>query len=215
MRPNDDAPPAAATVFVVEDDAGTRASLTFHMRAMGQRVQAYEAAEPFLAAFDPQAQGCVLTDLRLPGMNGLALQEELVRRGSHLPVIVVTAYAEVPLAVRAMRAGAVDFLEKPFAPGAVAEAVAQALRRNGTSPSSLWQEAEAAAARFAALSEREREVVEGLAAGRLGKQVAAELGLSPRTVEIYRANAARKLRVRTQSDLIRLGILARLNEVTY
>lgn len=197
------------TVFLVEDDPGVRSSMGFDLRASGYRVCSYASAEDFLAAHAPGAQGCVIADVRLPGMDGVALQTELLRRGSHLAVIIVTGFADVPLAVRAMKAGAADFIEKPFHPGAVTEAVERALRA-APNRETLRDEASVVLQRMASLSEREREVLEGLVKGNPSKQIARELGISPRTVEIYRANAVTKLGAKSQADLIRKGLLAAL-----
>jgi two-component system, LuxR family, response regulator FixJ len=208
MPPDEPQPP---TVFLVEDDPDDRDALVFHLTATGYRVQAYDAAEPFLAVLDPATKGCLVSDVRLPGMDGLALIAELAQRGSRLPVIVITGQADVPVAVRAMKMGAVDFLEKPFAQGAIAETVQRALE-GAREAASLKHETEAAAALIATLSRREREVFDGLVAGKLGKQIAQELGISPRTVEVYRASTMEKLGVNTLSELVRLGILTELHK---
>ena len=202
--------PQPSTVFVVEDDPDAREALVFHLTAMGHRVRAFGAAEPFLAALDPATEGCLVCDVYLPGMDGLALITELTRRASRLPVVVVTGYADVALAVRAMKMGAKDFLEKPVAQGAIAETVQRALE-GAREAASLKHEMEAAAALIATLSRREREVFDGLVAGKFGKQIAHDLGISPRTVEVYRASAMERLGVRTLSDLVRLGILVALH----
>jgi two-component system response regulator FixJ len=203
--------PQQPTVFVVEDEPDDRDALVFHLIATGHRVQAYGAAEPFLAALDPTIWGCLVSDVRLPGLDGLALIAELARRGSSLPVVVVTGYADVPLAVQAMKMGAVDFLEKPFAQGAIGNTIQRALE-GGREAATLKRQAEAAAARVAALSGRERDVFNGLVAGKLGKQIAYDLSISPRTVEVYRASTMEKLGVNTLSELVRLGILRELHK---
>jgi two-component system response regulator FixJ len=156
-------PARGLTVFIVEDETDDRDALAFHLMAMGHHVQAYGAAEPFLAALDPAIEGCVISNLHLPGLDGLALITELARRGSVLPVVVVTGDADVPLAVRAMKLGAVDFLEKPFAEGAIGETVQRALQ-SARETASLKRQAEAAAGRIATLSGRERDVFNGLVA---------------------------------------------------
>jgi two-component system, LuxR family, response regulator FixJ len=204
-------PARGLTVFIVEDETDDRDALAFHLMAMGHHVQAYGAAEPFLAALDPAIEGCVISNLHLPGLDGLALITELARRGSVLPVVVVTGDADVPLAVRAMKLGAVDFLEKPFAEGAIGETVQRALQ-SARETASLKRQAEAAAGRIATLSGRERDVFNGLVAGKLGKQIAYDLHISPRTVEVYRASTMEKLGVNTLSELVRLGILTELHK---
>lgn len=202
---------ADPTIYIVEDEADLRASLVFQLEAAGFVAKAYADAETFLAACDPEAEGCVIVDVHLPGLSGLALLEKLV--GSGLAVIVVTGLADVAMAVQAMRMGATDFIEKPFAPGAVTHAVRQALdRAAGTHV--LRREADALARRIATLTAREREVFDGLVSGKLGKQVAIDLGISPRTVEIHRARIAEKLGARSASELLRMGLLAQVLQVT-
>ena len=198
----------AKAVFVVDDEAASRDSLTFALEAAGYHPTAFPAAEPFLAAVDVgSAEGCLLCDLRLPGMSGVDLLEELVRRGSRLCMIVMTAYGDIPAAVRAMRAGASDVLEKPFDPGQIVAAVRRALQA-GPPLHGLRLDATAAAAKLATLTERERAVFDLLVVGRLGKEAARDLDLSPRTVEAHRANIMRRLNTRTLPDLVRLSILA-------
>jgi len=211
MSPNElgaEGSAGASTIYVVEDDPAQRASLTYALEAAGHHPQSFLAAEAFLAAVDPvRAEGCLLVDLHLPGMSGLELVEEVARRGSPMRMIVMTAYGGVSDAVRAMRSGACDFLEKPFKPDEIVNAVTRTL--GGRQPDHAWRaEASSAAARLALLSLREREVVNGLVAGLLGKQVAHRLGISARTVEVHRANAMRRLGVRTLPELVRLALLA-------
>lgn len=198
------------TIFVVEDEPAVRDALAFRLTVAGFGVRAYGAAEPFLADVDPADDGCVVTDLRLPGMDGLQLLEHLGTLGCRLPVIVITGCGDVPAAVRAMQAGAVDFLEKPVAPAALTQVIRRALaiQRDGRA---LQSEAAVAAARIATLSEREREVFDGLVDGKLGKQIAIDLAISPRTVEVHRSHIVEKLGIRTPADLIRMGMLARLH----
>ena len=185
-----------------------RDGLAFQLRAAGLAVRTYEAAEPFLAAQLPAGRNCLLTDVRLPGMNGVELVEMLAReKREQLPVVVISGHAETTLVVRAMRAGAVDFLEKPLDPGAVIAAVRAALGGAVTS-ASLRQAAAAASARLATLSAREREVLDGFARGVATKQIAAELGLSAKTVETYRTRLQEKLGVTTTYGLARMGVLA-------
>ncbi|MEK0085598.1 response regulator transcription factor [Benzoatithermus flavus] len=205
MPPDDRRP----VVLVVEDDEALRRALAFNLEVAGYRVRAHEAAEPLLAELDRIEAGCLITDVRLPGMGGLELIRELARRGSRLPVVVVTGFADVPLAVEAMKAGAVDLLEKPLAPGALLAVVERALRAC-SGILRQQEQVENAAARIATLSSREREVFDGLIRGRLSKQIAGDLGISPRTVEIYRANVMEKLGTRTLAEIVRLGVLLEL-----
>jgi two-component system response regulator FixJ len=197
-------------VYIVEDDEGERAALVYALAAAGHLSQTFVGAESFLAAVDPAtARGCLLTDLHLPGMSGLELVEEMTRRGSRIRMIVMTAYGEVSDAVRAMRAGAFDFLEKPFKPNEMSTVVAKALN----APEAAFvirAEASSAAAHLAVLTARERAVVDLLASGLMSKQVAHRLGLSARTIEVHRANAMRRLGLRSFSDLVRLTVLAEI-----
>ena len=200
------------TVYVIEDDSAARASLVFALESTDYRVEAFEAAEQFLAAVNvASAQGCIICDLHLPGMGGMEVLSAVIQRGSALPVILVTAFGEVAMAVAAMQAGALDFVEKPFEPGQVVAAV-QAAMATKLPPHLLRSASAAAKARLANLSVREREVYESLVIGRLGKEAARDLGLSPRTVEVHRANIMRRLGVRTLPELVRLSVLAGLHE---
>lgn len=204
--------PAEAEIpkaFVVEDDAALRDSLLLIFDGDGIPSQGFPSAEAFLEGYGAEWRGCLLTDIRLPGMDGLALTEELARRGSRLAIVVMTGFAELALAVRAMRAGASDFLEKPFDAQCVVAAVRRAMAKP-PSASAFSAEVERAMRLLTHLSRREREVFDGLVMGKLGKQVAIDLGISPRTVEIYRANVMTKLGATTLSDLIRLGVVAEL-----
>ncbi len=203
---------ARGEVFIIEDEAPVRNALVFHLNAHGHSVAAFEAAEPFVSTFDPEADtGCVVADVRLPGIDGVGLLGDMARRRIGLPVVMITGFADVPRAVRAMRAGAYEFLEKPVAPRALLSAVTRALA-GAQGQRSFQREAAAASMHLATLSGRERDVFEGLVPGRLGKEVAADLGISPRMVEIYRANAMQKLGARTLAELLRMGLLAAMHE---
>ena len=196
-------------IHIVEDEEPVRDALVFRLAVAGMPAQAYESAEAFLAGVHPDAEGCVVTDLRLPGMDGQQLLEHLAAAVSPLAVIVMSGFGDIASAVRAMQAGAVDFLEKPIASAALIQTIQRALnvRRN---EQRLRSETTAAAARIATLSGRERDVFDGLVEGKLGKQIAIDLAISPRTVEVHRAHIMEKLGVRTTSDLIRMGVLTRL-----
>jgi two-component system response regulator FixJ len=198
-----------SAIFLVEDEAAVRDALVFRLTVAGYAVKAYDAAAPFLAELDPAAEGCLVTDLNLPGLSGQELLEHLVAVGSSLAVIVITGFADVQAAVRAVQAGAVDFLEKPVDPAALIQAIRRALELR-RSEHALRHEATIAATRIATLSEREREVFDGLVAGKLGKQIAIDLGISPRTVEIHRARVMDKLGTRTTSEIVRMGIVGQL-----
>lgn len=196
-----------STIIIVDDDAGVRDSLRALLESADYAVRDYAWAKAVLDSADVPNAGCLIADIRMPDMDGLTLQEELVKRKIRLPVIVVTGHGDVPLAVRAMKAGAVDFIEKPFDDEAILDSVgrALALRREERQHDALAREAKT---RIAALTPREREVLEHLVAGRPNKVIAYELDISPRTVEIHRAHLMEKMQVRSLSELVRLALAA-------
>lgn len=189
----------AATVHIVDDDDGVRDSLQFLLESEGLSVRTYPSGQALLDA-DLPTLGCVLTDFRMPGMDGLQLQAQLAGRGCALPVIVMTAFAEVPAAVRAMKAGAMDFLEKPCAPETLLDAIRRALDHNART--------QAAARRIAALTPREREVMDLLTTGHSTKEIARVLDTSPRTIDVHRARVFQKLQVDSLPDLVHLALAA-------
>jgi len=197
---------AEDTIHVVDDDVAIRDSLRILLEASGLAVQTYASATGFLAAA-PALAGCVLTDIRMPEIDGLELQRRLSARGFRLPVIIMTGQGDIPLAVRAMQAGAIDFLEKPFEDDRLLGAVRRALEQ-----SQRLQEIEAVAAeaarRLVALTAREREVFDLLVTGLATKAIANELGASPRTIEVHRARVFEKLRARSLPELVRLALAA-------
>lgn len=195
------------TVFVVDDDEAMRDSLQWLLRSVGLAVDCFASAEAFLAAYDPRRPGCLVLDVRMPGMSGLELQQRLADQGSALPVIVITGHGDVPMAVRAMKAGAIDFIEKPFNNQALLERVGAAVR---ASTASLAEQAQAREirARLEALTPREREVAWAVAAGKQNKAIAFELGISPKTVEVHRHNAMEKMGAATAADLARMLTLS-------
>jgi two-component system response regulator FixJ len=192
-------------VHIVDDDAAVRQSLAFLLGSAGVAVRLYDSATAFLAGLSELKDGCLITDLRMPGMSGLELLHELRARACGLPAIVVTGHGDVPLAVEAMKAGAVDFIEKPFDQEAILSAVRTALDR-----ATGGDQGPAIKARLGTLSEREHQVLDGLIAGHANKTIAHDLGISPRTVEVYRANLMTKMAARSLSELIRMAILADL-----
>lgn len=198
----------SAVIFVVDDDPAIRKSLTVLLEASGlTNVVAYSSADEFLTAAQPKRGDCLVVDIRMPGMDGLELQAELNRRGSKIPVIVMTGHGDVPIAVRAMKAGASDFVEKPFAVDAMIESVKRALELSAQASGAV-QENEQIHRRIGSLTPREREVLEGLVAGHPNKVIAHTLGISPRTVEIHRARVMDKLDARNLSTLVRMAITA-------
>ncbi|HUK61321.1 MAG TPA: response regulator FixJ [Stellaceae bacterium] len=199
-----------STIFIVDDDDAVRESLALLLEASDYRVQSYDGGRAFLDGLAQGARGCVLVDVRMPDMSGFEVQEELRRRQMELPVIVITGHGDVPLAVRAMRAGAVDFIEKPYPESAILDAVQRALELDRAAN----KERAAAGAvreRAAQLTAREREVLDELIAGHPNKVIAYHLSISPRTVEIHRARVMDKMAARTLSELVRMAIEAGLS----
>ena len=197
-------------VYVIDDDDSARHSLEFLLDVAGIRVRPFPSADVFLKASPPLANSCVITDVRMPGMSGVELVEALRARGVGAPVIIITGHADVPLAIRAMKAGAADFIEKPFDEHAILSAIRRALA-DSAEDEEIARERHEINERLALLSKREREVVDGLVAGKANKIIAYDLEISPRTVEVYRANAMMKMQARTLSDLVRMSTIARLS----
>jgi two-component system response regulator FixJ len=196
------------TVHVVDDNAAIRRSLERLLDAAGFRAVSYETPLAFLAAAPGLSSGCVLLDVRMPGMDGLTLQSRLAKLENHLPVVVMTGQGDVQTAVRAMKAGAVDFIEKPYNDEVLIKAIELALSL--PRPSDRNREAVEAAQRVAELSPRERQVLEALVAGRPNKVIAYDLGISVRTIEVHRARMMERLGVRQLAEAIRLAVMARL-----
>jgi len=194
-------------VFVVDDDPHVRDSLSMLLEASGYAPQSFESAAAFLASEAPGARGCLIADVQMPEMNGLELQNELVARRSPLTVIIVTGHGDIPIAVQAMKAGALDFLEKPFDDEVLLDSVRRALER-ASSAGNQSDAAREAQARMAQLTDREREVLDLIVAGKANKVIAYELSISPRTVEIHRSRVMEKMQARTLSDLVRMTLAA-------
>lgn len=201
--------PVDRVAYVVDDEATVRRSLALLLRSAGFSVRDFDCGDAFLRAAPALPFGCVLLDLRMPGMDGLAVQREMAPRGVRLPVVIVTAHGDVALAVQAMKAGACDFIEKPYDDETILQAAEAALAR-GDEERARTRDAEDAAARVAALTPREAEVLQGLVAGRSNKVIAFDLGVSPRTVEIHRANVMSKLGTRSLSEAVRVALSAGL-----
>lgn len=200
--------PTDFCVFVVDDDIAVRESLRLSLKLAGHAVEVFESATAFLASDALGRRGCIVTDIRMPDMDGLALQEELVKRRSRLPVIVITGHGDIPLTVRAMRAGAVDFLEKPFARDDLLASIARALEI-GSRNDEAAHNAQEILARIATLTPREREVFDLVVEGKQSKVIAYELGASTRTIEVHRGRMMDKLKAQSLQELVRMAIAAR------
>ena len=190
-------------VHLIDDDEDVRRALSFLLGTAGLAVKVYESASDFLAQDPAAVSGCVVTDVRMPGIDGLELLKRLSVDRVRLPVVIMTGHADVPLAVSAMKHGAVDFIEKPFADEVLLDAIQAAFARNSNQPEADHGYVRA---RLASLTERERQVLDGLLAGHPNKTIAYDLGLSPRTVEVHRANVMTKMGASSLSELVRLAL---------
>lgn len=204
---------AEKRVYLVDDEAAVRRSVGFMLKTSGFEVESFESGEAFLKAAPHLEPGCVLLDVRLGAMDGLEVQQALKEKGVVLPVIIITGHGDVGLAVRAMKAGAVDFLEKPFEKTAVIASLEQALQHND-GRAELNRLADQARAQLNGLTPRERDVLNGLVEGQSNKVIAYDLGISPRTVEIHRANLMSKLGVGSLSDALKIAFTARVADLT-
>ena len=202
-------PSDADIVHVVDDDEAMRDSMAFLLRAENFQVKTYADAADFLNALPQINTGCIVTDVRMPGMSGIELLQRLRELKVSLPVIVVSGHGDVPLAVEAMKTGALDFIEKPFDDEVFLRAVRMALSAHAVDSQREAQKA-IINSRLESLSNREREVLEGLVAGHPNKTIAYDLGISPRTVEIYRANVMEKMQARSLSELVRMALVGGL-----
>jgi FixJ family two-component response regulator len=191
-------------VFVVDDDSSMRRSLESLLRSVGHEVRLFASAPEFMQAARPDAPGCLVLDVRLPGMSGLAFQQELAKAGVTLPIIFVTGHGDVPMSVRAMKAGAAEFLTKPFDDQVLLDAVHAAIERDR---SRRHDDAGVATlrARYEELTDRERQVMGHVVLGRVNKRIAAELGLSVVTVKVHRGQVMRKMQAKSVADLVRMG----------
>jgi two-component system response regulator FixJ len=202
---------AESTVFVVDDDADLREALGWLFQSAGLRVKSYSTAQEFLTDYKPEEPGCLLLDVRMPGLSGLDLQEELRRRGVPPPIIIMTGHARVPMAVRALKGGAIDFIQKPFSDQSLLERIRQAIDLDRRTRQ-VRMEAAKFAALLAYLTPREREVMGLVIAGKPNKIIAADLGISPKTVEIHRGRVMEKMQVESVAELVRLDLLCRANQ---
>jgi two-component system, LuxR family, response regulator FixJ len=193
-------------VHVIDDDEALRESLAFLLRTARIEVRTYASAAAFLDVLSEARGSCIITDVRMPGMSGIDLLRRLQELKIGVPVIVITGHGDVPVAVEAMKIGAMDFLEKPFDDEVLLASVRSALNRQDGDSKRHAERAEIES-KLAALSKRERDVLGGLVAGRANKQIAYDLGISPRTVEIYRANLMNKMQAGSLSDLVRMALI--------
>ena len=198
-------------IFVIDDDEAVRQSLEFLLKTAGMTARGFESATAFLEILPQVHAGCIITDVRMPDVTGIDLLRRVKELGIDVPVIVITGHGDISLAVEAMKIGAIDFLEKPFDDDALLTAVRSSLHRTADT---AQRNAELTEIRdkLAALSNRERQVLEGLVAGKANKVIAFDLGISPRTVEIYRANLMTKMAANSLSDLVRMAMIATISE---
>jgi len=201
--------PSDAMTHVIDDDEAVRQSIEFLLRASNINVKTYESAGAFLDVVSGISSGCIVTDVRMPEMSGIDLLRRLRELRVTLPVIVITGHGDVPLAVEAMKAGAADFIEKPFDDDTILRAIRTALANSQTDGKRGAERAEIEE-RLKSLSQRERQVLDGLVAGQPNKIIAHNLSISPRTVEIYRANVMTKMKAPSLSDLVRMALTAGL-----
>ena len=193
------------TVFVVDDDQAMRTSLQWLIESTGMQVKTFESADAFLSNFYPERAGCLLLDVRMPGMSGLELQSYLAREGYQLPVIIITGHGDVGMAVKAMRAGAMDFIEKPFHDEDLLRSIQRALEVDQRQRLSRAARA-GILARVADLTPREHEVMGMVTDGKANREIAVALGVTPKTVEAHRANIMEKLQVTTVADLMKVAL---------
>jgi len=195
--------PAEAVVFVVDDDPAVREALCSLIRSVGLNAEAFASAQDFLNSPRPDAAACLVLDVRMPGLSGLDLQRELAGSGERIPIIFITGHGDIPMSVRAMKAGAAEFLPKPFRDQDLLDAIGQALERDQAARKERAALAEIRG-RYDKLTAREREVAPLIVRGMLNKQAAAELGISEITVKVHRRNVMRKMKVRSLAELVRM-----------
>jgi RNA polymerase sigma factor (sigma-70 family) len=197
------------TVFIVDDDQAIRNSLKWLIESVAMEVKTFESANAFIKNYYPGRSGCLLLDVRMPGMSGLELQEYLAEQRITIPVIIITGHGDVPMAIRAMKAGAVDFIEKPFNDELLLESIRHALLLDEQQRDKQAHKAEIAT-RLARLTPREHEVMAMVTAGKANKEIASALGVSAKTVEAHRARVMEKMQASSLADLVRMAMLANL-----
>lgn len=198
----------AACVYVVDDEPAMRQSLLLLIRSVGMECKTFASADEFLKGYDPSVPGCLVLDIRLPGMSGLHLQEALNKNGHSIPIIMLTAYGTIQMAVRSVKAGAFDFLEKPFREQDLLDRIQQAIQHDMVTRAERLRKNQAASL-LAGLTARERQVLDLVVAGHSNKAIAFKLGLSHKTIEYHRAKIMEKLRVDSVQELVQLAMLAR------
>ena len=199
------------TVFLVDDEADVRASLSMLIRSIGLKTETYDSPMAYLESYDPERRGCLVLDMRMPGMSGLQLQEKLAEKGVHPPIIMISAHGEIPNAVQAVQRGAVDFLQKPVSDQLLLDRIQQALQMDSENRKKN-DICSAAQERFDRLTRRERQVLRGVIDGKLNKTIAGELNVSTRTIEIHRANLMEKMQAKSLSALVQM--VANIEDLT-
>jgi RNA polymerase sigma factor (sigma-70 family) len=201
------------TVFLVDDDAGVRDALSLSLKTAGLNVETYDAAEPFLAAYSRDRPGCLVLDVRMPQMSGPELQETLKANGVKIPIIFITGHGDIPMSVKAIKEGAIDFLEKPFRMQVLLERVQEAMLKDAQARESDTDK-QAIIERYALLTPREREILSLIIAGKSSKEIAKELHVSPRTIETHRSRIIDKMKAKSLSDLLAMAFSCGLNQLT-
>ncbi len=196
-----------ATVFVVDDDQAMRSSLKWLIETVGMRVEVFSSANEFIRSYYPGRAGCLLLDVRMPGMSGLELQEYFIQQQIKIPIIIITGHGDVPMAVRAMKVGAVDFIEKPFNDELLLDSIRNALALDVEQRAQQAERSEVAA-RLAHLTPREHEAMEMVTNGRANKEIATELGVSSKTVEAHRARVMEKMEASSLAELVKMAMSA-------
>lgn len=192
------------TIFVVDDEPDVRAALNMLIKSVGLKPEIYESPQAYLDAYDPERPGCLILDMRMPGMSGLDLQKKLASMGLHPPIIMISGHGEIPNAVQAVQSGAIDFLQKPVSDQLLLDRIQQALRLDEDNRRN-FRERQALEALYTTLTPREREVMQGVIAGKLNKIIADELNVSTRTVEIHRAHVMEKMQAGSLSALVSMS----------